>query len=109
MILDEQVISLKEAIFWIMGVVAFGTFRFLSWAMPKTAAIFYEHIKKLFIQEIIKETKDLNQKVQTLTEEVISYKSRAHKVKNDRDLFLRAIIDNDQDAMRIIRESHEKK
>lgn len=32
--IDDQVISLKEAIFWLIGVLAFGTFRFLAWIMP---------------------------------------------------------------------------
>ena len=48
--IDDQVISLKEAIFWLIGVLAFGTFRFLAWIMPKTAEVFYQHVKKVMLK-----------------------------------------------------------
>lgn len=95
--LDNQIFSLKEAIFWMFGVIGIGIYKILAWLMPKTAKIIMDHCRK----EI---NKDLLVKIDELAKEVANYKQEKHMIQNDFRLCREAIISNDSKRLEIVRE-----
>ena len=101
--LDEQTISIKEALFWLMGLLAFLTFKFLSWVMPKTAEIFWEHLKKIITKETIEEIKELKNNIKNLSENLNTYRNIKHSLEGENLEFKDAIKNNDKEKLEILR------
>ena len=101
--LDEQTISIKEALFWLMGLLAFLTFKFLSWVMPKTAEIFWEHLKKIITKETIEEIKELKNNIKNLSENLNTYSNIKHSLEGENLEIKDAIKNNDNEKLEILR------
>jgi hypothetical protein len=101
--LDEQTISIKEALFWLMGLLAFLTFKFLSWVMPKTAEIFWEHLKKIITKETIEEIKELKNNIKNLSENLNAYRNIKHSLEGENLEFKDAIKNDDKEKLETLR------
>jgi hypothetical protein len=92
---NQEMFTLKEVIFLVIGGIGIFLYRVLGWVMPKTYNIFFEHIKKILTADVLIEL----QKV----------KRETHGIKNELKLTLRAILDKDEDAQELIREFYAEK
>lgn len=92
---NQEVFTLKELIFLFIGGIGIVLYRILGWAMPKTYNIFFEHIKKILIADVLNELQKL--------------KKETHAMKNEFKLCLRAILDKDEDAQELIRKFYAEK
>lgn len=104
--LDDQVISIREVIFWLTGAFALGVLRILSWIMPQTGRIFYHHIKNLFIKDALLEIRILSQKVDNLSTELSEYKRRHHATEGELKQCKKALIDEDQEVLKILKDHY---
>jgi hypothetical protein len=107
--MDQQIITLKEAIFWFAGILALGTYKFLCWAMPKTGKIFYKHLKDFVLEEISNEIKSMKVELKILSSQLSNYRDEKHKIEGELKECIDAIINEDHDKLNIFKQHYGKK
>ena len=107
--MDDQVFTLREALFWAAGVLGVMTLKFLSWFMPVTASLWVEKIRKMLTKDVTKEVHELSAKVDKLIVENSLYKSEKHRVEGELAECKDAIQTKDEDKLRILKDHYDKK
>lgn len=106
--IDEQVFSIKEAIFWIAGIAGILTIKFLSWFMPQTANLWIDKIRNILTGSLSQEVKTLSSKVDLLIDENSNYRREKHKLKGELLECKDAIQSEDQEKLKILKEHYDK-
>jgi hypothetical protein len=107
--MDQQIITLREAAFWIAGIIGLGIYKFLCWAMPKTGQIFYLHVKQFLLEEISKEIKSMKGELKILSSQLSNYRDEKHKMEGELKECIDAIVNNDHDKLEIFKNHYGKK
>lgn len=106
--MDEQIFSIKEALFWVAGVVGVLTLKFLSWFMPETAALWVEKIRKILTKDLVQDVNSLSNKVDILIVENSKYKSEKHKIEGELVECRDAITNDDVEKLQALKEVYTK-
>lgn len=106
--MDEQIFSIKEALFWVAGVLGILTLKFLAWFMPQTAALWVEKINKIITKDLTEKVNSLNGKVDILIVENSKYKSEKHKIEGELVECRDAITNNDVEKLQALKEVYTK-
>jgi len=107
--MDEQIISLKEIVFWVAGILGILIFKFLAWFMPKTAALWFQKFRLLFVEDLIKDVKVLSAKVDILIVENTNYKNEKHKIQSELVECKDAIVTEDVEKLKALKEIYKEK
>lgn len=89
--------SFQAFIFWFFGAIGVAIYKFLSYIMPKTAAI----LKDYYINEF---TKDIKNDLEELNKRLENYKTKKHSTEGELATIKRVILDNDEEMLKELRE-----
>jgi hypothetical protein len=106
--MDEQIFSIKEAIFWVAGVLGVLTLKFLSWFMPQTAALWIEKLRKMLTNDLVQNVNSLTSKVDILIIENSKYKSEKHRIEGELVECRDAIVNDDAEKLQALKEVYTK-
>ena len=106
--MDEQIFSIKEALFWAATVLGVLTLKFLAWFMPETAALWVEKIRKMLTKDLAKDVNSLSSKVDVLIVENSKYKADKHKVEGELSECIDAIQNDDLEKLKALKEIYIK-
>ena len=107
--MNEEIFTVKEAIFWAAGVLGVLTLKFLAWFMPETAALWVDKIRKMLTKDLAKEVHELSQKVDMLIVENSNYKQEKHRLEGELLECKDAIQSEDSEKLKILKDTYDPK
>ena len=107
--MEKQNIPIEEILFWGAGLFGVLVFRFLSWFMPQTAALWFDKIRKTLTKDLAGEVRTLTQKVDILIIENAVYKKQKHSMEGELAYCKDAIQSEDAEKLKLLKEIYDEK